>query len=181
MSTITHKKKPSAIGPLKDNQGTIITDDQAKAEAMNDYFVAIGPDLASKVHPAEEFKNTEHLYRVTPTLSQILADKAILLRRIKNINPNKASGPDTVAPRELHLIGEAATEGLFTVCKHSLQSSKVSTQWKTSRMLTTHKKGNQSERGNYRPLQMLSLPSKLSPSGIPARTKTLHVLRQRPQ
>ena len=128
---------------------------------MNDYFVAIGPDLASKVHPAEEFKNTEHLYRVTPTLSQILADKAILLRRIKNINPNKASGPDTVAPRELHLIGEAATEGLFTVCKHSLQSSKVPTQWKTSRMLTTHKKGNQSERGNYRPLQMLSLPSKL--------------------
>ena len=68
---------------------------------MNDYFVAIGPDLASKVHPAEEFKNTEHLYRVTPTLSQILADKATLLRRIKNINPNKASGPDTVAPRKL--------------------------------------------------------------------------------
>ena len=161
VSTITHKKKPSTIGPLKDDQGTIITDDQAKAEAMNDYFVAIGPDLASKVHPAEEFKNTEHLYRVTPTLSQILADKAILLRRIKNINPNKASGPDTVAPRELHLIGEAATEGLFTVCKHSLQSSKVPTQWKTSRMLTTHKKGNQSVRGNYRPLQMLSLPSKL--------------------
>ena len=82
MSTITHKKKPSTIGPLKDDQGTI-----AKAEAMNNYFVAIGPDLASKVHQAEEFKNTEHLYRVTPTLSQILADKAILLRRIKKHQP----------------------------------------------------------------------------------------------
>ena len=71
MSTITHKKKPSTIGPLKDDQGTIITDDQAKAEAMNDYFVAIGPDLASKVHPAEEFKNTEHLYSHSHSLPDI--------------------------------------------------------------------------------------------------------------
>lgn len=40
-------------------------------------------------------------------------------------------------------------------------NSTVPSQWKVSRMLTTHKKGSKTDRGNYRPLQMLSLPSKL--------------------
>ena len=76
-------------------------------------------------------------------------------------NPNKASGPDSIAPRDLYLIGEASVEGLFTVFRHSLLNSTVPSQWKVSRMLTTHKKGNKTDRGNYRPLQMLRLPSKL--------------------
>ena len=51
--------------------------------------------------------------------------------------------------------------GLHTVCKHSLEKYIVPTQWKISRMHTIYKKGNASDKGNYRPLQMLSVPSKL--------------------
>ena len=51
--------------------------------------------------------------------------------------------------------------GLHTVCKHSLEEYTVPTQWKISRMHTIYKKGNASDKGTYRPLQMLSVPSKL--------------------
>ena len=161
VARITHKKKPNNTGPIADDQGHMILDDQTKAEAMNDYFVAVGPNLASQINPLPNFRDVEHIYRITPTLSSISLNKSDLLRRINTINPNKASGPDSIAPGDLHLIGEASAEGLHTVFRHSLLGSTVPSQWKVSRMLTTHKKGNKTDRGNYRPLQMLSLPSKL--------------------
>ena len=128
------------------------------------------PKRSYHLHPNRNFRNfsvngnfrdIEHIYRITPTLSSVRLNKSDLLRRIKAIKPNKASGPDSIAPRDFHLIGEASAAGLYTVLRHSLLDSTVPTQWKVSRMLTTHKKGNKTVRGNYRPLQMLSLPSKL--------------------
>ena len=51
--------------------------------------------------------------------------------------------------------------GLYTVFKRSLEESTVSTQWKISRMHTIYRKGDASASENYRPRQMLSVPSKL--------------------
>ena len=51
--------------------------------------------------------------------------------------------------------------GLYTVFKRSLEESTVSTQWKISRMHIIYRKGDGSDRENYRPRQMLSVPSKL--------------------
>lgn len=50
--------------------------------------------------------------------------------------------------------------GLYTVLKRSLKEFTVPTQWKISRMHTIYK-GDASYRGNYRPLQMFSVPSKV--------------------
>lgn len=38
---------------------------------------------------------------------------------VKTIKPNKASGPDLIAPRDLHLIGEASAESLYTVLRQA--------------------------------------------------------------
>ena len=46
--------------------------------------------------------------------------------------------------------------GLYTVFKRSLEESTVSTQWKISRMHTIYRKGDASDRENYRPRQMLN-------------------------
>ena len=146
---------------IADDQGNMILDNKNKAEAMNDHFVAVGPNLASQINPIPYFRDTEHIYRITPTLPGVNLNKTDLLRRIKSINPKKASAPDSIAPRDLHLIGDASAEGLFTVFSHSLLNSTFPSQWKVSKMLTIYKKGNKTDRGNYRPLQMLSLPIKL--------------------
>ena len=98
----------------------------------------------------------EHIYRITPTLPGVNLNITDLLSRITTINPNKASDPDLIAPQDLYLIGEGSVEGLFTVFRQSLRNSTVPSQWKVFRMLTTHKKGNKTDRGKYR-----GLPSKL--------------------
>ena len=59
---VTNKKVQSLIGPIRDDENNIILDDVVKAEAMNDYFTAIGPTLASKINSAEGFIDMTHLY-----------------------------------------------------------------------------------------------------------------------
>ena len=43
------------IGPIADDQGNLILDDKNKAKAMNDYFVAVGPNLASQMNSIPYF------------------------------------------------------------------------------------------------------------------------------
>ena len=77
------------------------------------------------------------------------------------MNPRKTSGPDSISPRDFHLLRETMMNGLYNVFKCSLEESTVPTQWKISRMHTIYKKGDASDSGNYRPLQVLRVPSKL--------------------
>ena len=128
---------------------------------MNDYFIAIGPTLASKINPVEGFSDTSHIYKISPTISQVPLDGDTLQKHLSTITSRKTSSPDSITPRDLRLLGEAATQGLYTVIKGSLNKSTVPTQWKISRMHTIYKKGDTSDKGNYRPLQMLSVPSKI--------------------
>ena len=45
----------------------MILDDKNKADTMNDYFVAVGPSLASKIDSIPYFRDIEHIYRLAPT------------------------------------------------------------------------------------------------------------------
>ena len=76
VARITHKKKLNDFGPIADDPGNMILDDKNKAEAMNDYFVAVGPNLASQVNPIPYFRDIEHIYRITPTLPGVNLNKA---------------------------------------------------------------------------------------------------------
>lgn len=60
--------------------------------------------------------------------------------------PNEAKCPDQILPEDLHLIDEAAVEGLPVLCKCIKDKSIVLSQWKTSRMNTMNKKGDRSDR-----------------------------------
>ena len=62
VARITHKKKLNNIGPIADDQGNMIPDDKNKAEAMNDYFVAVAPNLASQMNPIPFFRDTCRAY-----------------------------------------------------------------------------------------------------------------------
>ena len=85
----------------------------------------------------------------------------MLLKDISIINPRRATGPDCVSPRDLRLCGESIIRGLQPLFKSSLAQSRIPSPWKTSRMHTVFKKGDSTDKSNYRPLQMLSIPSKI--------------------
>ena len=62
----------------------------------------------------------------------------------------------------LKLCGESSIiRGLLPLFKFSLEQSRIPSSWKISRMHTVFKKSDSTDKSNYRPLQMLSIPSKI--------------------
>lgn len=82
---LTNKKVQSLIGPIRDDENNIILNGVVKTEAMNDYFTAIGPTLASKINSAEGFIDMTHLYKVSPTISQVPFDQDKLLNALAQL------------------------------------------------------------------------------------------------
>ena len=117
----------SLIDPIRDDENNIILDDVVKAEAMNDYFTAIGPTLA-EINSAEGFLDMTHLYKVvSPTISQVPFDEDKLLKRLSTINPSKTLGLHSISPRDFHLLGETMLNVLYSVSKRSLKESTAPT------------------------------------------------------
>ena len=68
------KDKKRAIPPLYGNDGDILTDDLDKAKCINEYFTNIGKHLAEKFNHSSDSatdRQLEHIYRVSPMLSNI--------------------------------------------------------------------------------------------------------------
>ena len=80
---------------------------------------------------------------------------------LKNPKPNKVSGPDGISSRSLAVAGSSALDGLLTVFYYSMASSSFPDAWKLAKVHAIHKRGSQADVSNYRPISLLSIPSKL--------------------
>ena len=70
-------------------------------------------------------------------------------------------GVDRVSPRELKIAGESVVPGLQIVLNKIIESKTIPDDWKKARLKSAFKKGSKDEAENYRPLSMLTIPSKL--------------------
>ena len=146
--------------------------DSVKATLMNDYFSTIGENLMSNLQPTQNHSEMHHVYRISPTCSDFILHYPMILKDISTINPRKATGPDRVSPRDLKLCGESSIiTGILPLFKLSLEQSRIPSSWKISRMHTVFKKGDSIDKSNYRPLQMLSIPSKILPTNVASAMK----------
>eukprot|EP00794_Sanderia_malayensis_P000634 gene634-1302_t len=143
----------------------IITDSQKKAEVLNDFFTNIGKDLG-KAFDADLQVNTmnmnRHIYRITPCLSNIVYPEVNHLQKIcDKQKPGKGCGDDNITSKEVkELCGEFSL-GLKEVLTKSISTCKYPSLWKTSKVTAVFKKGATKERENYRPISLLSIPSKI--------------------
>ena len=84
-----NSRKPikSAIGPLKDAQGNIISSDEGMAELLNEYFVSVytKEDL-------EEIPSVPILYQGTKPLRKINLTIERVREKIRKLNGNKSPG-----------------------------------------------------------------------------------------
>ena len=155
--------KSSSIGPIKDSQGILLTDDTLKANAFNSYFTNICSTLNITAVPHPPLPtNYNSNYRSTPTLPSLNVNQELLSLCVKHhIKANKASGPDNIDGKVLCLLGDAFTGSFSVIARKSFADCKFPQQWKTAKVRCIHKKGSQLDCGNYRPISLLSQPSKL--------------------
>ena len=114
-----------------------------------------------------KFTVKHHIHRITPGISNInITEEKIKIAIRKRSKPSKGSGHDNITSKDLYLVGHSASKGLNIVICNSVEKTQYPAQWQVSKVRAAPKKGDKLERGNYRPISLLCIPSKIYESLI---------------
>ena len=89
-------------------------------------------------------------------LDTIILSNQDVLDVLKNLDINKASGPDLVNPRLLKEGAEVLSPHLVKLFNSSLSKSYFPDNWKVANVVPIYKKGDKTSVTNYRPISLLS-------------------------
>ena len=123
------KVKAAKIGPILGKNGEIVSDDKTKANTLNEHFSTIRKNLSQATilpNPAPEI---QHVYRITPTLSNIKLEKESLAKSFQeHVEEGKACGHHNILGKEPKMICEIATEGFYHIMEKNITTCKYPTQ-----------------------------------------------------
>ena len=87
-------------------------------------------------------------------------------KALKALKKGVFAGPDNVNPKLLKLAGNVIVPSLTRLYQHSLEDETVFSQWKSARVTHIHKGDEEIDPANYRPISLLSIPSKILESVV---------------
>ena len=138
-----------------------LTNPKDIANAFNDYFAAIGSNLASTIPPATK-SLTEYLtepqctrFFINPTTPKEIEEE------INKLNSNKASGPCSIPAKPLKILKNILSYPLSYLCNLSFSESIVPDLMKIARVIPVYKSGSHTDMSNYRPISLLLIFHKL--------------------
>ena len=89
----------------------------------------------------------------------------------------KAAGPESVAPKLPKFAGDSIIPSLLSVFNISATCNTAPAIWKAAKISALYKSDDETDKHNYRPISLLSVPGKLMESVL-ASTITTHVTGQ---
>ena len=69
------------MGPILGKNGVIVLDD--KSNTLNEYFSNIGKSLSQAIISTNPAPEIQHVYRITPILSNIILEKESFVKSFK--------------------------------------------------------------------------------------------------
>ena len=94
-------------------------------------------------------------------LSTITCSSEEVASIIQSLKVKSASGPDGISTQMLKVCSLSISQYLSLLFNQSLSSGIVPTDWKLSNVIPVYKAGDPKLADNYRPISLLSVPSKL--------------------
>lgn len=153
-------KNRSRLGDLKSTDGTLTSDDKAKAELLNEYFVSVFTK-----EDTTEVPDLPHKQQ-TPNNQDVQFSTEVIERKLKKLKVTKSAGPDGFHPRVLCELSSSIKLPLSIIFTKSYMESRLPTEWKFAHITPIHKKGSKVVPGNYRPVSLTSVIGKLMESVI---------------
>ena len=155
--------------PIKEIKinGQTITNNEDIAEAFNDFFINIGPKLASdetrispnnvstylKPHDSNQSNSPSFHFTYVPVENVLMT-----LRRLK---VSKSSSIDKIPAKMLRIAADIIAPSLTYIFNLSLSTGEFVDDWKIARVTPIHKDGSRQIVGNYRPISVLPIISKI--------------------
>ena len=169
LNKATNSTTRKCIGPLKQDDGSLALADDEKACLMNSYFDTIGKNLAEELQFISKSSrpynlNTAKTTTEPPPLERLTISQYSIPTKIIALNINKSTGPDNILSKLLRIAGNAIVPALTGLYQFSCESKSVFSAWKIARLTPIYKKDDETERGNYRPVSLLSIPGKIMES-----------------
>ena len=150
----------SAIGPLTNSQGDTVSEEKEMAEELNKYFTSVftREDLHSIPEPAP--------MRIRTKLRGTWISTEKVRKKIKDLKPHGAAGPDGIRPKLLQECVEELAPVLAMIGRKSMETGMVPAEWKKANVIPIFKKGKKASPGNYRPVSLTSVCCKIVESII---------------
>ena len=119
-------KARDSIGPLKGNNGAVISNNKEMAESLNEYFSTVFTLEDTNALPA-----TEQLLEEGKTcLEQLVVTPGMIEAKIKGLKDNKSPSADGISPRLLKEIVDDISVPLAIAFYLSIQDGIVPREWK---------------------------------------------------
>ena len=154
--------KSSTQSKLLNKEGHYITDPQSIANEFNDYFVNIGPKLASTISSNSESSYCDYLH---DPLNNNMYMKPVVSEEIKKIickfDQNKSAGHDDIGNYIIKRVANEISEPLTSIFNLSISTGEVPRNLKIAKVIPIHKKDNPELCSNYRPVSVLPTVSKI--------------------
>ena len=156
-----------SIRALKTINGDLTQKPREIANQLNKYLqdIFIIVEEGELPHFTVEFNENHSKFDLDP--NEISYE--VIVDNLKNLNPNKACGPDNMHPFLLKHCAEAFAIPLTLIIRASLTNSQLPVQFKSANITPLFKKGNKTLASNYRPVLLTSIPCKIMENIIRAK------------
>ena len=154
-------KKQSLQSNFKDESGKVLTNPQDIANSFNDFFVNIGPKLASNIqHNGKNYYD----YLQDPITSSMYMKPVVELDIVKIIgkfDQNKSAGNDNIGNFLIKKVCNEIVKPLSMIFNLSISTGIVPEKLKIAKVIPIYKKQDAEVLSNYRPVSLLPCFSKI--------------------
>ena len=156
----TKLKRTTGVCNLSKPDGELTKNDLEKSKVLNDFF--------SSVFVKEDLDNIPELpmRNKDKFLKSIVITREDIETKLKNLNPNKATGPDKIPPLILKKLAHELSFPLHTIFNKSISENHVPSKWRMSDISGIFKKGAKNLASNYRPVSLTCILCKVLESFV---------------
>ena len=160
-SVLGRGKKQSTQNKFKDDDGNVVIDPESISNQFNDFFVNIGPKLASNIHSSGK---NYYDYLKDPKNSNMYMKPIVemdITKIIEKFNQNKSAGNDDIGNYIIKRVAKEIVKPLTLIFNLSISTGIVPNKLKIAKVIPIYKKQDAEIFSNYRPVSLLPCFSKI--------------------